>query len=144
MKAGVYLVEGFVAVVDPGVLRPEWRGWSYSEVGTAVRCVNTSQENATTRGLDTVSSSGSPTEESPHTSIDVSSKPPRPGCVITPSGEKDHVVVDEDDSIVSDDMAGMGEECDLRTTMSDVLISDGGCSTAEPFAGRAQEQPSAI
>ena len=33
-KVGVYLVEGYVAEVDPGGLRPEWRGWRYSEVGT--------------------------------------------------------------------------------------------------------------
>ena len=82
-------------------------------MGTAVRCVHTSPGNATTRGLNTVSSGGSPTEESPHTSIDVSSKSPRPGCVITPTGEKDHVE-DEHDSVVSDDMSVMGEECDLR------------------------------
>ena len=111
----------------------------YSEVGTAVRCVNTSPGNATTRGLDTVSSGGSPTEESLHTSIDVSSKRPRPGCVITPTGEKDHDV-DEDDSVVSDDMSDMGEECDLcAAAMFDVSISGGNCGTTEPFAGRAQE-----
>ena len=79
----------------------------------------------TTRGLHTVSSGGSPIEESPHTIIDVSSKRPRPGCVITPTGEKDHVV-DEDGSVVSDDMLDMGEECDLRAaTMPDVSLSEG-------------------
>ena len=90
-------------------------------MGKAVRCVNTSPGNATTRGLDMVSSGGSPTEESPHASIDdVSSKCPRPGDVITPTGEKDHIV-GEDDSIVPDDM---GEECDLRAgTMPDVSLS---------------------
>ena len=82
-------------------LRPEWRGWRYPEVGEALQSVNTSPGNATTRGLDTVRSGGSRTDESPHTSIDVSSKSPRPGCVITPTGEKDHVV-DEDDSVVLD------------------------------------------
>ena len=91
-------------------------------MGTAVRCVNTSPGNATTRGLDTVSSGGSPTdEESPHTRIDVSSKRPRPGCVIKPTGENDHIV---DESVVSDDMSDMGEECDLRTAaMHDVSLS---------------------
>ena len=78
-----------------------------------------------TLGLDTVSSGGNPTEESPHTSIDIGSKGPRPGCVITPTGEKDHVV-DEDDSVVSDDMSDMGEECDLRpATMPDVSLLEG-------------------
>ena len=93
-------------------------------MGTSVRCVNTSLGNATTRGLDTVSSGGSPTEESPHKSIDVSSKSPRPGCVITPTGEKDHIV-DEDDSVVSDYMSDIGEECGLRAaTMPDVSLSE--------------------
>ena len=94
-------------------------------MGNAVRCVNTSPENATTRGLNTVSSGGSPTEESPHTSIDVSSYSPRQGCVMTPTGEKD-LVVDEDDSAVSDDMSDMGEECHLRVaTTPDVSLSEG-------------------
>ena len=53
-KAGVYPVDGYVAVVDPWRLRSEWRGWRYPEVGTAVRYVNTLPRNATTRGLDTV------------------------------------------------------------------------------------------
>ena len=57
-----------------------------------------------------VSSGGTPTVESPHTSIDVSSKGPRPGCVITPTGEEDHIV-DEDDAVVSNYMSDMGEEC---------------------------------
>ena len=94
-------------------------------MGKAVRCVNTSQGNATTRGLVTVSSGGSPNEESPHTSIDVSSKSPRPGFLITPIGENGHIV-DEDDSVVSDDMSDVGEECDLRAaTMPDVSLSEG-------------------
>ena len=81
-------------------------------------------------GVDTVSSGGSPTEESPHTSIDVSSKSTRLGCMITPTGEKDHIV-DEDDSVVSDDMSDMGEECDLcAATMPDV----------SPFEGVAEQQ----
>ena len=81
--------------------------------------------NATTRGLDTVSSGGSPTEESPHTSIDVSSKRPRPWCLITPTGEKDHVV-DEHDFVVSDYMSDMEEECGLRAaTLPDVSLSEG-------------------
>ena len=41
-EAGVYLVEDYVTVVDPGGLRPEWRGWRYPEVRTIIRCVNTS------------------------------------------------------------------------------------------------------
>ena len=95
-------------------------------MGKPVRCVNTSPGNATTRGIDdTVSLGGSPTEESPHTSIDVSSKSPRPGCVITSTGKKDHVV-DEHDSIVSDDLSDMRDECDLRAaTMPDVSLSEG-------------------
>ena len=120
-------MEGYVAVVDPGGLRPEWRGWRFSEVGPAVRCVNTSSGNTTTRGLDTVSSGGSPTEESitTHESIDVSSKSTRLGCVIAPTGENDHIV-DEDDAVVSDDMSDMGEECDLRAAaMPDVSLSEG-------------------
>ena len=45
--------------------------------------------------------------------------------MITPTGEKDHVV-DEDDSIVSDHMSDMGEECDLSAaTMPDVPLSEG-------------------
>ena len=45
--------------------------------------------------------------------------------MITPTGEKDHVV-DEDDSVVSDDMSDMGEECDLRpATMPDVSLLEG-------------------
>ena len=76
-------------------------------MGKAVRCVKSSPESATTRGLDTVSSGGSPTEESPHTSIDVSSKSQRPGCVITSTGENDHIV-DEDGSVVSDELSDMG------------------------------------
>ena len=94
-------------------------------MGTAVRRVNTLPGNATTRGLDTVSSGGSPTEESPHTSIDVSSKSTRLGCVITPTGENDHIV-DKDDSVVSDDLPDVGEECDLSAaTMPDVPLSEG-------------------
>ena len=124
-KVGVYLVEGYVAEVDPGGLRPEWRGWRYSEVGTSARYVNTSPGNTATRGLDTVSSGGSPTEEPQYTSIDISSKRPRPECVIIPTGEKDHVV-DEDDSVVSDDMSDMGEKCDLRAaTMPGISFSEG-------------------
>ena len=89
------------------------------------RCVNTSPGNATKRGLDTVSSGGSLTEASPPTSIDVSFKILRPGFVITPTGEKDHDM-DEDDSVVSDDMSDMGEECDLcRATMPNVSMSEG-------------------
>ena len=102
-------------------------------MGTAVRRVNTLPGNATTRGLDTVSSGGSPTVESPHTSIDVSSKSPMPGCLITPTGEKDHVV-DEDDSVVSDDMSDMGEECDLRAAeMPDVRHSRRGLRYSRTF-----------
>ena len=45
--------------------------------------------------------------------------------MITRTGEKDHVV-NEDDSVVSDDMSDMGEECDLRTaTIRDVSLSEG-------------------
>ena len=87
-------------------------------MGKAVRFVSTSPGNATTRGLDT-------TEESPHTSIDVSSKCPRPGCVITPTGEKDHDV-DEDDPLCQNILSDMGEECNLRAaTMPDVSLSEG-------------------
>ena len=94
-------------------------------MGIEIRCVNTSQAIATTRGLDTVSSGGSRAEESPHTSISVSSKRPRPGSVITSTSEKDHVV-DEDDSVVSDYMSDMGEECDLRAaTVPDVSLLEG-------------------
>ena len=121
----MYFLGDYLAVVDPWGLRPEWRGWRYPEGGKSVRCVNTSPGNATTRGVDTVSLGGSPTEESPHTSIDVSSKSPKPGCVITPTGEEDQYG-DEDDSVVSDDMSDMGEECNLRVaTMSDVSLSEG-------------------
>ena len=121
----VYFLGGYLAIFDPWGLTPEWRGWRYPEVGKIVRCINTSPGNATTRGLDTVSSDGSPTEESPHTSIDISSESPRPGCVITPTGEKDHIV-DEDDSVVSDGISDMGEECDLcAATMPDVSLSEG-------------------
>ena len=82
------------------------------EVGDTLKWESSSPGNVTTRGLDTVSSGGSPTEESPHTSIDVSAKSPRPGCVITPTGERDHTV-DEDDSVVSDNMLDIGEEGEL-------------------------------
>ena len=45
--------------------------------------------------------------------------------MITPTGEKDHIV-DEDDSVVSADKSGMGEECDLRAaTVPDVSLSEG-------------------
>ena len=45
--------------------------------------------------------------------------------MITPTGEKDHVV-DEDDSAVSDYMSDMGEECDLRAAIiPDVSLSEG-------------------
>ena len=45
--------------------------------------------------------------------------------MITLTGEKDHVV-DEDDSVVSDNMSGMGEEYDLRAgTMPDVSLLEG-------------------
>ena len=129
---------GYLAVVDPWGLRSDRYVWRYPEVGKAVRCVKISPGNATTRGLDTISSGGSPTEESPHKSIDVSPKRLRLGCVITPTGEKDNIV-DEDDSVVSDDMSDMGEECDLRAaTMPDIAISGVGCGTTEPFAGTAQ------
>ena len=75
--------------------------------------------------VDMVNSCGSSTEESLRTSIDVSSKRPRPGCVMTPTGGNDHVV-DEDYSVVSDDMSDMGEECDLRAaTMHDVSLTEG-------------------
>ena len=83
-KAGVYLVEGYVTVVDPG--------------GNSSSVCSHFARDATRRGLNTVSSGGIPTIESPHTSIDVSSKRPRPGCVITSTGEKENVV-DEDDSL---------------------------------------------
>lgn len=44
---------------------------------------------------------------------------------MTPTGENDHLV-DEDDSVVSNDILDMGEECVLRAaTMSDVSLSDG-------------------
>ena len=40
-------------------------------------------------------------------------------------GEKSHEV-DEDDSVVSNDMSDMGEECDLRAaTMPHVSLSEG-------------------
>ena len=124
-KAGVYFGDGYVAVVDPWGLRPKWRGWRYPEVGTAVRYVNISLGNVTTRGLDTVSSGGNPTEESPHTSIYVSSKSPRPGCAIIPTGKND-TIVDEDDSVVSNYVSDMGEACDLRAAaMPDVSLSEG-------------------
>ena len=85
----------------------------------SVLCVNTSPGDKTTRGLDTVSSGGSPTVESPHTSIDLSSKSPRPG-----PGEKRHIM-DEDDSFVTD-ISDIGQECDLRAaTMPDVSLSEG-------------------
>ena len=43
----------------------------------------------------------------------------------TPAGENDHVV-DENDSVVSNDMSDMGEECDLRVaTLPDVPLSEG-------------------
>ena len=46
--------------------------------------------------------------------------------MITPTGEKDHIIVDEDDSVVSDDLSDMGKECDLRAaTMPDVSLSEG-------------------
>ena len=58
-------------------------------------------------------------EESPHTSIDASSKSPRPACLISFTGEKDH-------DVGSDDLSDMGEECDLRAaTMPDVSLSEG-------------------
>ena len=45
--------------------------------------------------------------------------------MVTPTGEKDHIV-DEDDSVVSDDMSDMGEECDLLAAgMPDVSLSEG-------------------
>ena len=134
VSGGVFL-GGYLTVVDP-----EWWGWRYFEGGKAVRCVNTSPRNATTRGLDTVSSGGSPTVKSPPTSIDVSSKRPRPGSVITPTGERDHMV-DEDDSVVSDDMPDMGEECDLHAaTMPGVSLSEG----LAVQQNLLQEEPSAI
>ena len=109
-KVGVYLMEGYVAVAAPGGLRPEWKDWRYSEVGTAVRRVYISPGNATTRAVD----SGNPT--------DVSSKSPRPACVKTLTGENVHEV-HEDDSVVSDYMSDMGEECDLRAaTIPDVSL----------------------
>ena len=44
--------------------------------------------------------------------------------MITPTGEQ--YIVDEDDSVVSDDMSDMGEECHLRAaTMPDVSLSEG-------------------
>ena len=111
-KAGVYLVEGYVAVVDPGGLRPEWRGWKYTELGTAVRRVDTPPGDSTTKAVVR----GSPT--------DVNSKRPGPGCVIEPTGENVREV-DEDESVVSDDMSDMGEQCDLRAaTMPDVSLSE--------------------
>ena len=101
-------------------------------MGKAVRCVNTSPGNATTRTVKTVSSGGRTAEESPHTRASIS------------TGENDHDV-DEDDSVASDDMSDMGEEWDLlAAAMPAVSLLEGGCGTAEPFAGRAQEQPSAI
>ena len=89
-------------------------------MGKAVRWfLNTSPGNVKTRGLNTVSSGGSPTEESPHTNIDVSSKSPRPGCVIIHTGEEDHVVD-------GDDTSNMREGCDLRAaTMPGVSLSEG-------------------
>ena len=45
--------------------------------------------------------------------------------MITSTGKKDHVV-DEHDSIVSDDLSDMRDECDLRAaTMPDVSLSEG-------------------
>ena len=101
-----------MAVVDPGGLRTEWLGWRYTEFGTAVRRVDTSPGDSTTRAVDR----GSPT--------DVSSKSLSPGCVIEPTGEKVREV-DENDFAVSDYMSVMGEVCDLRAaTMPDVSLSE--------------------
>ena len=45
--------------------------------------------------------------------------------MITPTGEKDRSV-DEDDSVVSNYMPDMGEECDLRTAaVPGVSLSEG-------------------
>ena len=41
-KMGVYFLGGgYLAVVDPWGLRPEWRGWRYPEAGKTVRFLNT-------------------------------------------------------------------------------------------------------
>ena len=99
-------MKGYLAVEGPGGISPEWRGWSCSEVRKLVRCVNTSPLNTTTRAVDIVSLGGSPTIDSPHKIVDISPKCPRSGCVIKPTREKDHVV-DEDNSVGSDDMSDM-------------------------------------
>ena len=66
--------------------------------------------------------------------------------MITPTGEKDHAV-DEDDSVASDILSDMGEECDLRApTMPDISLSERvavlqetlrrkGTGTAQPHIG---------
>lgn len=131
-KAGLFFVEGYLALVDSGKPKPDWRGTRYSDIAQAVTLVSTSRPSDLSEGASGIRSDENPTLSTPST-LEVSSvagsagdtpnvadstspdrNPTQEGAEEGAESPVRDTVIDVDDIVRSDSVEEVDDACDLR------------------------------